>query len=223
MANTIAAVTGKSITHAILIDLELGDDSYYISSAYQPITFAGNTYTELGALLRVSEFRDDLKSSDGDITVSLSGVPSEEPYMDIVLSTQIRGGKIRIRRAFFDSETLELLEDENENLQVFDRYQGVITNFSVDETENYILGQLTNTISIRCASIQTLLENRITGQRTNTTDRQRYYPGSIDMDRVKVIQNTQFDFGKAYNPGPGYGGGGGGRDSIEPEPDLFQP
>lgn len=215
MATQIAAVQRSGISHCVLIDLTLADTTYYISSAYQAIQFDGNTYTELGAFLQVSELREDLKSSNGDIAISLSGVPSESAYMDIVLSAPIRGGTVRIRRAFFDESTGQLLQDSNNQIQVFDRYQGIITNFSVDEQTNFITGNLNNQITVTCSSLQTLLDNRITGQRTNGTDRRRYYPGSIDFDRVKVIQNTRFDFGKAYSAGPGYGGGSP-RDSFDP-------
>jgi hypothetical protein len=55
-----------------------------------------------------------------------------------------------------------------------------------------------------------VLENKVTGQRTNGTDRNRFYPTDISFDRVKTLQNTSFDFGKKYVGGNGYGGGGGG-------------
>jgi hypothetical protein len=55
-----------------------------------------------------------------------------------------------------------------------------------------------------------VLQNKISGQRTNSTDRKRYFPGDISFDRVADLTNTSFDFGKKYVGGQGYGGGGGG-------------
>lgn len=213
MTTPMTAVQGTRISHALFIDLTLGNVTYYISSAFRPITISGNVYTELGSFLNVGEVTDDLKTTNGDITITLSGIPSDANYMDIVLSTPIKGGSVRIRRGFFDPDAYTLLTG-----QLYERYRGVITNYVVDETVDIMGGELTNTIGITCASINTVLENKIAGQRTNTTDRQRYFPGDISFDRVKVLQNTSFDFGKKYTGASGYGGynggggGGGGRD-----------
>jgi len=54
------------------------------------------------------------------------------------------------------------------------------------------------------------LNNKVTGQRTNSSDRTRFYPGDISFDRTSVIANAGFDFGKKFTGGRGYGGGGGG-------------
>jgi hypothetical protein len=93
--------------------------------------------------------------------------------------------------------------------QIFERYRGIITNFNVEESTNFLSGELTNQISISCASLNSLLETQIRGQRTNETDRKRFYSTDVSFDRVKALQNTSFDFGKKYTGGYGYGGGGG--------------
>lgn len=200
----ISLATGEQFTlHCLLIDLTLDDTTYFLSSAYAPVTYDGNTYTELGAFITVDDLRSDLKTTNGDIAVSLAGVPSEANYMDIVLSAPIRGGTIVIRRAFFDPDTMLLNTD-----QVFERYRGIITNFAVDETENFLTGDLNNRITVTCASLNTLLEQQTSGQRTNGSDRRRYFPGDISFDRVAALQNTSFDFGREYQGGTGYGGDG---------------
>jgi hypothetical protein len=206
MATDIPAVEGNvSITHAVFVDITLGGTTYYISSAYQSITIGSNEYLPSGAFLQISDLTEDLKTTNGDIQISLSGIPAEYNYMDIVLSTPIKGGQVEIKRGFFDPNTLEVLPSE-----VYTRYKGVITNFSVDESTSFLNGELTNQITVICASLNTLLENRIRGQRTNGTDRRRFYPGDISFDRVKDLQNVSFDFGREYTGGRGYGGGGGG-------------
>jgi hypothetical protein len=209
MSTSIPQVANTSISHAIFIDLTLNANftptTYYISSAYKPITINGNTYTELGAFLQLGSVTDDLKTTNGDLQIQLSGIPSDTNYMDIVLSYPIKGGEVVVRRAFFDVNTLEPIANA-----VYERYRGVITNYSVDETTSFLNGELVNTITVSCASINTVLENKVSGQRTHETDRKRFYPGDISFDRVKTLQNTSFDFGKEYTGGQGYGGGGGG-------------
>ena len=64
MATPITAVQGSRISHALFIDLTLGNVTYYISSAYQPITIDSNTYTELGAFLQIGDVTEDLKTTN---------------------------------------------------------------------------------------------------------------------------------------------------------------
>lgn len=205
MATPITAVQDNNISHALFIDLDLDGNVYYISNAYKPITIDGNSYTELGAFLGINEIRDDLKATGGDLAIALTGIPSNENYVDIMLSYPIKGGNVVVRRAFFDTNTLVPISG-----QVFERYRGIITNFSIDETENFLEGDLVYTITVTCANINTLLNNKVSGQRTNSSDRNRFYPGDISFDRTSVIANTGFDFGKKFTGGGGYGGGGGG-------------
>lgn len=208
MPTSIPQVANTSISHAIFIDLTLNANftptTYYISSAYKPITFNGNTYTELGAFLALGSITDDLKVTNGDLQISLTGIPSDVNYMDIVLSNPIKGGNVVVRRGFFDVNTMEPIANA-----MYERYRGVITNYAVDETTSFLTGELVNTITVSCASINAVLQNKITGQRTNTTDRKRYFPSDISFDRVSDLTNTSFDFGKKFVGGQGYGGGGG--------------
>jgi len=121
------------------------------------------------------------------------------------MGTQIKGGNVVVKRGFFDVDDLSLNSGD-----VYERYRGIITNFSIGEDTSFISGELVNSVTITCASINALLENKVTGQRTNGTDRKKFYPGDISFDRVKDLMNTDFDFGKEYTGGRGYGGGGGG-------------
>lgn len=202
MPTTITAVDGKNdISHALFIDLTLDSTTYYISSAYRNYTINGNVYNQLGYLLQAGSITDDLKTSNGDLVISLSGIPSS--LMTKVLTTPIKGGSVVIRRGFFNTVNTTL-----NTAQVYVRYQGIITNYAIDENFDVLTGDRTHTIAVTCASINQLLENKVTGQRTNKSDRQKYYPGDISFNRVKDLQNTSFDFGKPYTGGTGYGGGG---------------
>jgi hypothetical protein len=205
MATTITPVTLPDVKHCLLIDLTLDANVYYLSSAWKPLTYDGNDYTELGAFLQVGEFQEDIKTTNGDITIGLSGIPSNEDYMAEVLSSPIKGGEVVVYRAFFNDDYS--LDSAN----VFQRFSGIITNFSVEEQENILEGKLTNSIAVSCASINTILENKIAGQRTSNTDRDKFFPGDQTFKRVAELQNVQFDFGREYTGGGSYGGGGGGR------------
>jgi len=205
MATTITPVQQDHISSCLLIDLHLDGTIYYLSSAYKPVTYDGNTYTELGSFLNVNDFTEDIKTTKGDISLTLSGIPSEQNYLSAILTTKIKGGKVILRRGFYNITTHEL-----DTAQVYTRFSGIITNFIIQE--DFTPGSvLQNTVTVTCASITSILENKISGQRTNPSDRDRLYPNDAVFDRVPLLYNISFDFGKEYQAGGGgYGGGGGG-------------
>ena len=205
MATSIPPVDGTyNVKHAMLIDLNLSSNVYYLSTAWKPVTHNSNSYTELGAFLSASNMTEDIKTTNGDIGLSLTGIPSNEDYMAEILSTPIKGGEVTVYRAFFNDDYS--LDSGN----VFQRFKGIITNFSIEETENILEGQLTSSITLACASINTILENKISGQRTAPADREKLFPGDTTFKRIPELQNVQFDFGREYSGGGSYGGGGGG-------------
>lgn len=208
MSTAIPEVGNVSISHALFIDITLTNNNtpitYYISSAYKPITIDGNSYTELGAFLQVGSITDDLKITNGDLQISLTGIPSEVNYVSVVLNNPVKGGNVVVRRGFFDINTMQLIPGA-----VYERYRGIITNFAIEEDVSFLTGELVTSIAVSCASINTLLENKIAGQRTHKTDRQRFFPGDISFNRVVALQSTAFDFGKKFTGGTGFGGAGG--------------
>ena len=203
MSTSIPAVdTELNIKHALLLDLTFGANVYYVSSAFKPITFDGNTYTELGSFLQLGEIQEDIKTTNGDIGITLSGVPQEN--LDAVLDTKVKGGEVIVRRAFFNDD---LSLDAGSVVQ---RFKGIITNLQIEENYDLLEGERTNSVSVSCSSIVTILENRTAGQRTSPIDRDRLFPGDQTFKRVPDLHNIQFDFGRESNGAGGSGGGGYG-------------
>lgn len=203
MARSIPPVQENHINTAIMIDLNLDGNVYYISSAYDEITYSGNTYTQLGAFLQVGEIAEDIKTTNGDIGISLSGIPDDT--LTDVLTTNIKGGEVVLYRAFFNDDYS--LDSAN----VYQRFKGIITTFAIEEQIDILEGNDTNAVTISCASINTILENKVAGQRSNPADREKFFPGDGTFDRVPDLMGVSFDFGKEYSGTGGYQGGGGGR------------
>ena len=198
MATTIPEVTANNIKHCLLIQLQIDTTTYYISNSWKAITYDGNVYTELGAFLNVGEFTEDIKTTNGDLSIALTGIPAGN--VQTVMTEPVKGGAVTIFRAFFDSSYAVSA--------VYPRYKGIITNYNITEQVDLEQGDITNSVGISIASINTLLENRVNGQRTNPQDREKYFPGDNTFDRVPILNGTSFDFGREYTGG-GYGGGGG--------------
>tara|TARA_R110000796_G_scaffold61859_2_gene142971 strand:- start:596 stop:1246 length:651 start_codon:yes stop_codon:yes gene_type:complete len=203
MATTIVEVQGESISPITLIDLQLGATTYYISSNWKPVTVDGNNYSELGAFLSVSNIDDNLKYNANDLALTLSGIPSGQDYLRQILDNPVKGGNVTLKRAFVDSNTMELKSG------VYTRFKGVITNYKIDEQVNILSKQMDYAVTVTLASQLTVLSEKITGQRTNPEDRKRIFSADKSFNRVPILFNTAFDFGKEYTGGTGgYGRGG---------------
>jgi hypothetical protein len=217
MTTIITAVdTARSIEHGVLIDLTLDGTTYYISNCYKSIVYDGNTYEALAGFLTISEIQSNISNANDEIQVSLSAIPPN--YIAATLGQPIKGGEVNIYRAFFDYTTQEVITGE-----IYKRFTGIISNFSVQEDLDVTNAEpsVNHTITVIASSIMGVLENKISGRRTNKQDYQIVWPelgnSSTDpsMDRVEVLFNSSFDFGKKYVAQAAStvngGGGGGGR------------
>jgi hypothetical protein len=160
----------------------------------------------------MSEMQDDLKTTNNQIGIQLSGLPPDDGspnYMGIVLNSNIKGGKIQIYRAFFDPTS-----GNYDAQQVYLRFSGYISNYSLSENWDQDNLLTSNTIGIQCSSIHAIMEKKYTGRRTNDADQQFWYPGDTGMYRVKALADSQFDFGKPFtapastSPTPDFSGDG---------------
>ena len=222
MTQIIGAVANQRIEHGIILDLSLQTDAdtyttYYISNCYKSITYNGNNYVALAGFLQIGDLQQDISSGNNEISLSLSAIPGE--YLTAVLGAQIKGGKVRIYRVFFDTATQEVAVIDSVT-QIFQRFNGVITNYSVNEdvSADGQTGNVTHTITIMASSINGILENRVSGRRTNRNSYQYRYDDRLftysngivlgntvlsaniindpSMNRIETLHNASFDFGK---------------------------
>jgi len=202
MSLSIPALENSSILHGLLIKISVNATDYFIANTYSPVTWNGDTYLGLGHFIGMNEIQDDLRATNNTIQISLSGLPKDpgeaglgayNSYIQLILNTKLKGSRVKIYRAFFDTTTKELLAD-----QVSLRFSGYISNYTLTDSIDHQSRLASNTVVIQCASVNAILEKRIAGRRTNATDQKNLYPGDTGMDRVVVISRTSFDFGKPY-------------------------
>lgn len=195
---TMTAVLSNKIEFGVLIDLTLNDVEYNISNCAANVQYNNKTYTALAGFLDISEIQSNLANATDEIQVSLSAIPSN--YLAATLDTQIKGGRIAIYRAFFDYTTQTVITG-----QIHKRFEGIVSNYSVQENLD-VNGQsadVTHTITIIASSIMGVLENRISGRRTNKRDFSIVYSeisntADKSMDSVEALFNSSFDFGRPY-------------------------
>jgi hypothetical protein len=151
-------------------------------------------YLPLGILLGVSEFNNELQTSNSEITISLSAI--DQGFVAAMMNYALKGSRVTIRRTFFNSDTGVALNIAG-NPSV--RFTGFISNYSFTDDFNQFSNESTTTVTISCSSIVKILEQKIAGQRTNDSDRKYFYPNDTGFDRVATIVTSNFDFGKKLN------------------------
>ena len=190
MATTMAALSSPSIRHAEFIKLTLPTVSYYYCNAAGPITVNGMTFAGLGDLLMLGDIQRDIKATSDDLTISLTGIDGNNVHM--ILDEPIKGSKVEVWRGFLDSNN-QIITTPSQ--QFFKRYQGIVNNMSITEDFNDQLRARVATCSISCSSFRIVLENRVSGVKTNSVSWKTWYPNDTSMDRVSVIMAQYFDFG----------------------------
>jgi len=189
---TINAVTGSQINHAEFVKLTVGNAAtvYTFCNAAAPITVGGITFANLGALLSVGDVQRDIKATSDDMTIALTGI--DPTNVGIILGNDIKGSLVEVWRGFFDSNNQIITTPTT---QFFKRYQGIINSVSITEDFSSEARTRIATCSISCSSMRRVLENRLSGVKTNQNNWQFIYPNDTSMNRVSEISNTFFDFG----------------------------
>ena len=220
MSISIPAVQESSVVHGVLVKITVNTSTYTIANTYGPITYNGTTYVGLGHFLGFTEIQDDLRATNNSLQISLSGIPKDpgeaglgsySSYVSLILDQNIKGSRVEIYRAFFDTVTGLLLPSS-----VSLRYSGYISNYTITDSTDVNARVDNYTCVVNISSVHAILERKISGQRTNATDRKALYPTDTGMDRVIAISNTSFDFGKPYSGGGTGGGSGSGGFQEQP-------
>ena len=191
----INAVNSSSIRHAEFVRMVVGQtgsqSTYTFCNAAAPTTINGITFLGLGALLGISDVQRDIKATSDDMTISLTGI--DPTYVSVILGSYIKGSTVEVWRGFLDDNN-QIITTPTQ--QFFKRYQGIINNVSITENFDSQMRTRVATCSVSCSSMRRILENRMSGVKTNQQSWQFFYPADASMNRVATIANTYFDFGK---------------------------
>jgi hypothetical protein len=191
---TMTALNSSQINHAEFVRLTVGKTGaqtvYTFCNAASQITVNGIAFSNLGALLNVGDVQRDIKATSDDMTIALTGI--DPTNVGIILGNDIKGSLVEVWRGFFDSNN-QIITTPTQ--QFFKRYQGIVSSVALTEDWNQEMRSRVATCSIACSSMRRILENRISGVKTNQNSWQFLYPNDVSMNRVSEIMQTYFDFG----------------------------
>jgi hypothetical protein len=176
----------SSIQTNLFVKIDIPGYSVLTFSDYHKnYTISGTVYEGLGQLLSISNTEDTLRASPSEITIAVSGIPSSN--VTDIINNRIKGSTCVIYRGFFDMQTGELLSISGNPAG---KFQGIVSNYDI--ADDLDMGADTGTVSLTliATSIVDLLQNKISGRRTNPAD---FVDG--DMHRVLPLQKSNFNFG----------------------------
>jgi hypothetical protein len=153
-------------------------------------------FNALGSLVKVGDVQRDIKSTANETTVTLVGI--ETAQLGLVLSNKIKGSLIEMWHGFFDDNNVLLTTGGTGGLYKF--FTGYVNSFSISEQWFEEARSYYGVINVSASSIQIILQNRSAGRYTNNNSWQFFSVGDTSMNRVSVIQNVNYFFGRDRDP-----------------------
>ena len=190
MGINLSAYTGVQQATFVRMGITVDGSPYVVRMSSHDVPFTitefdgvAYQYEPVGALLQVSGVDADIKAKQNDVTITLSCIDNQ--YMNDILNNPIKGSPVEIRRVFFNIETGQFLNiDGNPSME----FSGVVSNFNFAEDWDENGSQsVTSTATLTCSSFLSVLQNKVSGRRTNESDQKSWFPGDNALNRVAVV------------------------------------
>jgi hypothetical protein len=153
-------------------------------------------FDALGALVKVGDVQRDIKSTANETSITLVGINTAE--LGWVLSNKIKGSQIEMWHGFFDDNNELITTGGTGGLYKF--FTGYVNSFNITEQWFEEARMYYGAINVSASSIQIILQNRTAGRYTNNNSWQFFTPTDTSMNRVSVIQNINYFFGRDRDP-----------------------
>ena len=153
-------------------------------------------FDALGALVKVGDATRDIKSTANETSITLVGIDSAE--LGWVLSNKIKGSLIEMWHGFFDTNNQLITTGGTGGLYKF--FTGYVNSFNITEQWFEEARSYYGVINVTASSIQIILQNGTSGRYTNNNSWNFFTPGDTSMNRVSVIQQINYFFGKDRDP-----------------------
>ena len=152
-----------------------------------PYTINSEVYNALGSLMNVSSSTTELRLSETEVTVTLSGIPTTN--INTVLDYKMKGSPIEIYRGLFNPNTGAAI------VAPVGKFKGLVNNFALQEEFPEGGKDSTITILLTCTSEVSVMQSKLAGRYTNPTSHKVFFPTDQSMDRVPNLVNSNFNFG----------------------------
>lgn len=181
----------NAIATGLFVKIVVPDyDTLLFSDYHEVITIDGDAYLGLGQMVSIGESQSEIRASGNQLSITMVGVQNE--HIPGILDSKLKGSTVEVRRVFFDVNTgVKLAITGNPA----GRFFGIVNNYSIEEDWPMGADLVANTLLITCTSSVDILNNKISGRRTNPIDQRALYASDASMDRVPALANSNFNFG----------------------------
>ena len=163
------------------------------SDRIQSTTIGTDTYLGLGKLVSIGTSKSELRVAGDDVVIVITGIPNSS--ISEIVNSRIKGSPVTIYRALFNTTTNQLITFSGSGSNPMIRFKGYVNNLSLEEEYDVENRTSSNTLVLNCSSVVDILQNKISGRKTNPTSMKKFYSTDISMDRVPTLENSFFDFG----------------------------
>jgi hypothetical protein len=153
-------------------------------------------FDALGALVKVGDVQRDIKSTANETSITLVGIDTAQ--LGWVLSNKIKGSLIEMWHGFFDNNNQLITSGGTGGLYKF--FTGYVNSFNITEQWFEEARSYYGLINVTASSIQIILQNGTSGRYTNNNSWQFFDPSDTSMNRVSIIQQINYFFGKDKDP-----------------------
>jgi hypothetical protein len=153
-------------------------------------------FDALGALVKVNDVQRDIKSTANETSITLVGIDTAQ--LGWVLSNKIKGSFIEMWHGFFNENNELITIGGTGGLYKF--FTGYVNSFNITEQWFEEGRMYLGVINVTASSIQIILQNGTAGRYTNNNSWQFFSPSDTSMNRVSVIQQINYFFGKDKDP-----------------------
>lgn len=195
MNNITPVQDTNHIRYADFVRITTPSATYLFSTAPASMTIPAvdsSPFSGVGQLVQVGNAARDIKSTANETTFSLVGI--DTAMLGWVLGQEVKGSKIEAWHGFFDVNGALITSGGTGGLYKF--FTGYINSFSISEQWMEEVRMMTGIIQVSASSIQLILQNRVVGRYTNNNSWQFFAPYDTSMNRVAVITNINYQFGK---------------------------
>lgn len=195
MDNIVPLQNTNNIRMADFMRVTTPSATYSFATTPSPLTIPAvdsQPFDALGGLIGIGDVQRDIKSTANETTATLVGL--DTAYLSWVLGQEVKGALIEMWHGFFDTNGALITTGGTGGLYKF--FTGYINSFQVSEQWMEDIRGYVGTITVSASSIQIILQNRTAGRYTNDNAWQFFNAGDTSMNRVGVIQDVNYFFGK---------------------------
>jgi len=186
-----------SVTTGLFVRLQIDEYRTTAGGAYSAqvlrfsdygstVTINSESYTSLGDFLSITPSSNELRPTQSQMTIGISGILTDN--INEIVYSKIKGAPITVYRGYFTIAGTQIGDFGG-------KFIGNVNNYSIQEEFDVAARTSTHILMLECSSSVGLLEQKVSGRKTNPQSQKTFYPSDKSMDRVPTLKGTKFNFG----------------------------